>query len=198
MNASNHTFHSSYREMVLEHLFIGEILKHCWQKQRPRVEILKSQVDDSGYDIVLVADTFIRYVQLKSSFVGAATPRVTINIGLAEKPSGCVIWMQFDPKSLMFDSFLWFGGDKDQPLPSLERFEVATHTKRNSLGVKTLRKNMRYVKKSAFTKLDTIADVVDVLFGSVAPDSSENDPTEYDPDTTSWPGKTPVRSEVRT
>ena len=53
MPLPDHTNHSSYREMVLEHLFVGEIMRHCWQCHLPRIEMLKSQVDASGYDIVL-------------------------------------------------------------------------------------------------------------------------------------------------
>lgn len=166
--------------MVLEHLFVGEVLKHCWQHNLPRIELLKSQVDNSGYDIVLVADSVMRHIQLKASFEGAVTSRVTVNIGLAKKLGGCVIWMQFDPESLEFNHFLWFGGKPDEVLPSLGEFKIARSTKGNALGVKTLRPNIRYVKRSAFTKLDTISDVVNVLFGSVASDSNENDPTKDD------------------
>jgi hypothetical protein len=51
--ATDHNLLSSYREMLLEHLFAGEVMRHVWLSGIKRLEILKPQVDDGGYDIVL-------------------------------------------------------------------------------------------------------------------------------------------------
>jgi hypothetical protein len=79
--------------MVLEHLFVGEVTRSCWRNQLPRIEMLKSQVDNSGYDVVLEANGLMRHIQLKSSHVGAAIAGVGITIELAKNPlavsSGC-------------------------------------------------------------------------------------------------------------
>lgn len=163
--ATQHSIHSSYREMVLEHLFVGEVMKYCWRNQLARIEMLKSQVDNSGYDIVLEANAIMRHIQLKSSHVGAATPGVNINVELANKPSGCVVWTYFEPESLEFSHFLWFGQKPGEQLASLDKFRTGTHNKRNAQGVKTERVNIRYLTKAAFTKFDIIGDVVKVLFG---------------------------------
>lgn len=53
MIATDHNLLSSYREMLLEHLFAGEVMRHVWLSGIKRLEILKPQVDDGGYDIVL-------------------------------------------------------------------------------------------------------------------------------------------------
>ena len=169
MSVNMHTHHSSYREMVLEHVFVGEILRNCWKQGRPLVEILKSQVDASGYDLVLDAGGITRHVQLKASHVGSHTPQVPINIELGRKPSGCVVWMYFEPQSMEFDHFLWFGSAPGSPLPELEDFRIATHTKRNASGVKTERPNIRLIPKAKFTRVASIDNLVELLFGHPAP-----------------------------
>lgn len=126
--------------------------------------MLKSQVDNSGYDVVLEANAIMRHVQLKTSHVGAATPGVNINVELANKPSGCVVWIYFDPETLEFDHFLWFGEQPGEKLGSLGRFKTSTHNKRNAQGIKTERPNIRYLLKAAFDRLETIEDVVKSLF----------------------------------
>ena len=166
MSASGHSLYSSYREMLLEHLFAGTVMRHLWLRDFGRLEMLKPQVDDSGYDLVLEANAVVRHIQLKASHHGAATPGVSINAALAEKPSGCVIWLRFDPATLDFGPFLWFGGKPGDKLPDLSPFRVTTHTKRNAMGIKTERPNIRYVPKASFQQLPTIEDVVTRLFGS--------------------------------
>lgn len=166
MDPSDHSTYSTYREMVLEHLFVGEVLKHCWHYQLPKLEVLKSQIDNSGYDIVLVSNSITRHVQLKSSHTNSATTQVNINLELSRKPSGCVIWYRFDSTSLEFDHFLWLGGPPGEPLPRLDDFKTAKHSKGNAQGIKLERHNIRYVPKSAFTRLETIREVVDNLFGN--------------------------------
>jgi hypothetical protein len=151
--------------MVLEHLFVGEVMRYCWLNHLPRIEMLKSQVDNSGYDIVLEANSIMRHIQLKASHVGAATPGVGINIELGNKPSGCVVWIFFEPDTLQFSHFLWFGGLPGERLANLDTFRAVTHNKRNAQGVKTERPNIRYLTKATFARLETIQDVVIELFG---------------------------------
>jgi hypothetical protein len=165
VTASEQSVYSSYREMLLEHLFAGAIMKHLWLKGYSRLEILKSQVDDSGYDLILEANNVVRHIQLKSSHIGSTTSRVNINVALARKPSGCVIWMSFDTKTLDFEYFQWFGGDAGEKLPDLGIFKKATHTKRNAQGEKTERPNIRIVPKGDFSRVDTIEELVTRLFG---------------------------------
>lgn len=165
MTINLHTNYSSYREMLLEHLFSGAVMRHLWLTKGQRVELLKPQVDDNGYDLVLEAWGIVRHVQLKASHAGSATARQSINIALAEKPSGCVVWIRFQEDTLELGPFLWFGGAPGQPLPSLASYPVATHAKANAQGVKSDRPRIRSVPRAAFTPLPTIVEVVEHLFG---------------------------------
>lgn len=72
--------------------------------------MLKPQVDDGGYDLVLEANAIVRHVQLKSSFRGSTVDKVNLNVLLASKPSGCVVFMWFDQQTLDLGPFLFFGG----------------------------------------------------------------------------------------
>lgn len=159
---------SSYREMLLEHLFAGAVMRHLWLDGYSRVEMLKPQVDDSGYDLVLEANSVVRHIQLKASHNLAATPRVSVHLGLSEKPSGCVIWLRFDETTLDFGPFLWFGGEPGAKFPDISEEKVTTYTKANAQGVKLPRSNHRYLPKARFTPLKDIPEVVERLFGSKA------------------------------
>ena len=163
--ATEHNLYSSYREMLLEHLFSGEVLRHLWLRGNTRIEVLKPQVDDAGYDLVLEANGVVRHVQLKSSHAGSSTAEVKVGLALAKKPSGCVIWLWFDPKTLSLGPFLWFGGAPGSPLPDLSAFKVAKHTKGNALGVKLERPSIRVVPKNQFQTIVSVPDLCTKLFG---------------------------------
>jgi len=162
--ATEHSLRSSYRESVLEHLFVGEVMKHLWLNQ-VSIEVLKPQVDDAGYDLVFEAKGIVRHVQLKSSYSGAKTSRVNVSLDLGNKPSGCVIWLWFNPGTLELDSFRWFGSGPGTQLPSIAKFKVAKHTKGNALGSKGDRPNLRVIPKKPFKTFKTIAELIHELFG---------------------------------
>src|SRR5262245_47737219 len=134
-----HSEHSSYREKLLEHLFIGDLLRYLWLQGVTTAEFLRPEVDSGGYDLVISCDSVIRHVQMKASHRGAATSRQNVSFRLAEKPSGCVVWLRFDADTLDLGPFLWFGGEPGKPLPDIRVFPVARHTKGNAQGVKAAR-----------------------------------------------------------
>lgn len=68
---SKHTNHSSFREKLIEHIFVGEILKLSWLQGDCAIEIARPEVDNSGYDLIAEHLGLIRHIQLKSSFVGS-------------------------------------------------------------------------------------------------------------------------------
>jgi hypothetical protein len=102
------THQSVYREHLIEHLLIGELLKHSWLHDLASLEISKPELDRGGHDIILESTGITRHVQLKSSAHAAKTARQKIHVDLADKPSDCVIWVQFDPDTLEMGPFLFF------------------------------------------------------------------------------------------
>jgi hypothetical protein len=162
-----HYLQSSYREKLIEHLFIGELLKLSWAKKDYSLEVSKPEVDASGYDIIAEANGVIRHIQLKGSYKGASTSGQKVHMALSAKPSGCVVWIYFDPDSLELGPFYFFGGNPNESLPNISEFRVAKHTKGNAQGHKAERPNFRVVNKGKFTKYDLIRELYDKLFGSI-------------------------------
>jgi hypothetical protein len=160
--------YSSFRENTLEHIFIGDCLRRLWARGVYDAEVLRADVDAAGYDIVMEVGGVLRHIQLKASYNGARTSKQNVNAKLAEKPSGCVVWMGFDPDTIELGPFYWFGGAPTEPMLALTDLKKAKHTKGDATGAKAERQNTYVVKKSAFEKLDTIDEVIDRLFGEVA------------------------------
>lgn len=58
---SLHSSHSSFREKLLEHLFIAELLKKSWKTGCCDIEVAKSEVDSKGYDLIVEAEDLTAY-----------------------------------------------------------------------------------------------------------------------------------------
>tara|TARA_B100000315_G_C14567613_1_gene583793 strand:- start:50 stop:547 length:498 start_codon:yes stop_codon:yes gene_type:complete len=161
---------SVYREAVLEHLFVGELLRYLWVSGPVRAEVMKPRVDDAGYDVVIESNRVLRHIQLKASFHGAKTARQKVNRELANKPSGCIVWILFDTKTMNLGPFLYFGSEPGEPLPTLESFPVARHSKGNAKGHKAKRPGIHVVPKAKFRELQTIEELAATLFGPIPVD----------------------------
>jgi|SRR5438105_3685114 len=86
--ASAHSSDSSLREQALGHVFLGQLLTFMWRNGARDIEVLKSEVDRGGYDVVLEANGVIRHVQLKSSFRGSQVREVDVSTRLRANPAG--------------------------------------------------------------------------------------------------------------
>ncbi|MGO2285306.1 MULTISPECIES: hypothetical protein [Gammaproteobacteria] len=165
---TEHSLHSSYREKLIEHLLVGELLKFSWKNKDFTLEIAKPEVDNSGYDIIAEANGIIRHIQLKTAFIGSATATQKIHISLAKKPSGCVVLVYFNSETLELGPYYFFGAAPGHPLPSLESLKIAKHTKGDATGLKLERPNIRILNKGKFDKLKTIDDLYSQLFGNAS------------------------------
>jgi hypothetical protein len=161
-----HSIHSSGREKVLEHIFLGDLLRALWRMGVHDVQVLRPEVDRNGYEFMLGHEKIRRSVQLKSTYRGGKAKEVTLNRNLENEPSGCVIWMMFDKDTLELGPFLWLGGPPGEPLPELDG-KVGRHTKGDRNGVKAERPNTRVVSRSWFRRLATIEEVAAALFGGL-------------------------------
>ncbi len=85
-------------------------------------------------------------MQLKSSFMGARRSEVTANVKLLDRPSACILWIFFDPDTLLLGPFLWFGGVAGERIPPLGE-KIARHTKPNAKLEKADRPAHRVAKK---------------------------------------------------
>jgi hypothetical protein len=172
INSENST-RSSLRESIIEHLLIGEILKELWKEHAIQVEVLKPQVDDAGYDIVIEckrnskSDASIPcYIQLKSSFVGSKTAKVSLCEKLTTKPYWCVIWVFFDPKTPVLGPLLYFGTATGQTSSDIAKLMPTKHSKGDATGNKAIRPGHYDVPKGQFIELAKIQNVIDKLFST--------------------------------
>ena len=153
---------SLVRESLVEYLFLGALLKAHWPG---RIEVSKPRVDDSGYDLILEARGIVRHVQLKGSFKDSKTRKQKVHARLAEKPSGCVIWIVYD-SDFNFRNFRWFGDEPGERLPDLSEFPKAKKTGTDADGNKRERSDIYEVGKRAFKKRTIeIEEVSEWLFG---------------------------------
>jgi len=163
MKNEQHCFSSSFREKVIEHLFVGELLKISWQRGHS-LEISHPEVDNQGYDLILELNRTIRHLQLKASYSKGKTVRQKISLSLGKKSSGCVVWIYFDADSLALGPFMYFGGNAGCPLPDISHFKTAKHEKGDSSGYKADRPNIKVVNKGMFERHDSIVKLYDRLF----------------------------------
>lgn len=158
------THRSSVLEKVLEYRFLAKITSELLKRGIDDFAVLRSDVDCDGSDLVIEAGGVIRHIQLKGLVRGGARANVTVHTRLATKPSGCVVWMVYDPDTYELGPFRWFGATPGSPLPPLGD-RVARHSRGNAGGVKAERPAHRIVRGGLFERLDSDAELVDRLFG---------------------------------
>jgi hypothetical protein len=158
--------HSSFYEQLIEHLFISEVLQEMRFRFNQWPEVLKSEIDASGYDLVIESNKVIRHIQLKASYIGSKSNSVTLNTSLSEKPCGCAIrieWL-FNKQNRIEMKYYFFGNLPGQPLPDISTHPIGKHSKANSQGEKSERPATRTVKKAEFIRLNNITELVQQLF----------------------------------
>lgn len=164
---SSHYLHSVLRERIVEHVFVGEALRALWKRGLTDVEVLRSEFDAGGYDLVMSHGKVVRHIQFKSTTEFGKAARVSVSLKLSEKPSGCVIWIVVSPRELEIKSYRWFGDAPGKPLPAIAGLKPAKHTRANaSTATKLERAGHRIVPAARFERLDSIDGVLDRLFGA--------------------------------
>lgn len=158
--------HSSFYEQLIEHLFISEVLQEMRFKFNQWPEVLKAEIDASGYDIVIESNNIMRHIQLKTSIIGASKTSIYLNTALSAKPNGCAIWIewQINERNKIEMQYLFFGNPPGQPLPDISAHSISKHSKANALGEKCDRPATRIIKKAEFSRLSSITELVQRLF----------------------------------
>lgn len=163
LSLAPHSENSTLRERIVEHAFVGDALRRLWRCDVTDVEILRSEFDAHGYDLVVARGKIVRHIQFKTGL--SKTPgKVSVSRALAAKPSGCVIWIRVTHQ-LDMGPFFWFGNGPRKPLPAIDCYPHPPRTTRNKEGVRPLRINHHEVPGAAFAELATLDDVLIRLLG---------------------------------
>jgi hypothetical protein len=81
-------------------------MKCLWCRGIRDIDVLRSEVDQGGYDVAISCNGIHRYIQLKASHLQAKTNRQNVNVNLATRPGGCVLWLRFDAATLALGPYL--------------------------------------------------------------------------------------------
>ena len=134
-----HSSHSTLRERIVEHVFVGEALRAMWRRGVTDVEVLRSEFDAHGYDLVIGRGPIVRHIQFKTG-LQFKPGSVSVSRVLGEKPSGCVIWIRLT-LDLDMGPYWWFGGKPGEPLPGLSEFDSPKRIGRRVTGERPYRVN---------------------------------------------------------
>ncbi|NDV28144.1 hypothetical protein [Desulfovibrio sp. JC010] len=158
-----HCTHSSFRENILEHMLIGEVTRTLWKRGYPATEVMRTEVDAMGYDIVFSVNGYTRFVQLKARKAGARGTSLSVNRSLENKHGGCVIVILCDEVDLALKGFRWFGNRPDEKMTELPD-KVAKRPTANSQGVKPELKSKCLMNWGLFQPIADVEELVDVMF----------------------------------
>jgi hypothetical protein len=157
-----HYENSSLRENIVEHLFIGLALGKLWNAGITNAEILRSEFDAYGYDLVISYGDIVRHVQMKTS---TSLTKVSVSKLLAQKSSGCVLFIKLD-NCLNLGPFYFFGATAGQQLPDLGEFKSTRRTAPKSDGKKHERKMHHDIPLSKFQRFETIEKLMANMLGT--------------------------------
>ena len=142
---------SLVREKILEHRLLSD-LALVMLGRGVEMDVLRSEFDAHGHEVVLEAAGVMRHVQLKATVHDGKGSAVIINSKLSSKPSGCVIWSTYDRETLDITSYRWLGAPPGQPLTSLGE-RLARRVRGNAQGFKAQMPGHRVVAKGRFERL---------------------------------------------
>lgn len=152
-------------EKVVEYRFLADLTAELLRRDLD-FEVLRGDVDAYGYDLVIEVGALSRHIQLKSAYKGAKTKSQSVSVLLSAKPSGCLVWITYDPKTFNLVSFRFLGGLPGEPFLLAADAPVALSTRYNKDGVRTSRPNHRKAKRESMKLVTEISDLADLLFGA--------------------------------
>jgi len=171
--ADPHTHKSALRERIVEHAFVSKLLRALWSKRITDAEVLRSEFDAYGYDLVVERGKIVRHIQLKTKRVKPEqrnrrpSGTATIASSLQRKPSACVLWLGVDD-NLSIISYFWFGSSPGDPLPDVDCFKISKRVTPTGAGKRPLRPNYREVPLSKFDRLNGFDEVLEKLLGPLS------------------------------
>lgn len=170
-SAVSNTSNSVAFELMLENLFLSELLQEMWFARGQVVDVLHSPVDAYGYDLVLQCGGVTRHVQLKAKRLTGKTANYKLSTLLYNQPAACVVVLEWDLSpgaTRVMLTYRWFGGGPHEPIPNLGE-KVAKHTKGNSQGIKKEKPLHRVIPLGKFSKVSSMTDIAKLLFGPAGP-----------------------------
>lgn len=157
---------SSHVENVLIHALIAKVAQELWQRD-PWLDfqVFKTDVDDSGFDLVLGCKGMMRFIQIKQTHLQGKAAKYSMRLDFTRMMGACAIVVVFDGNALEIDHFLFYGGLPGESMPDISGNQPSLSPGRRSAdGTRKIRANYRDVSRSVFQGPLGIAGLVNLLF----------------------------------
>ena len=159
---------SSYVENILIHRLVANLAGEMWRRDPSTpMHIFNSEVDESGFDLVLGCGDKLRYIQVKQVHLTGSASKFSVRLEFTRLLGSCVIVIVHTADELQVDHYLFYGGAADEPMPSVEHNKpTVSPIKKDAEGKKKVRAHYRDIPRRRFQgPLDT-PTLLDVLFRS--------------------------------
>jgi hypothetical protein len=161
---------SSYIENVLRHNLVASLSSAVWQHDPfASLQVFNSEVDDSGFDLVLGLGLKVRYVQLKQAHEDKVPSHCSLRLSFSKMHGSCVILMSYSVATLQLTSFRFFGSaSPSEAMPIIEELSPSKSPgRRNAAGERKVRTNYRDVPvRRRFQGPLSVEELLHALFPS--------------------------------
>ena len=111
---------STFFENVHTHRFLAELLTTCVLRSPPLfLDVLRSEVDDAGIDLVLTSGAQVRYIQLKARAESVPPKPYAISKRLLRMPGGAIVWIRYSKETLLAYDYYALIGEIDQRIDDI-------------------------------------------------------------------------------
>lgn len=113
---------SRFFENLLEHRFLFDLRRHLVLRKDPMLlNVLKSEVDAFGFDLVLSVGEHTYHIQMKTRSGSPPTNSYELSESLWRLQNACAIWMLYDPNTIEPTGYYLLG----KPLPPIDEFPAS-------------------------------------------------------------------------
>ena len=157
---------SSYVENVLVHRLVADLASELWNRDpNSPLHIFNSEVDDSGFDLVLACANTLRYIQVKQVHLHGKASKFSVRLEFTRLRGSCVVVVVHSESELQVEHFLFFGGSASKPMPSVESEKASVSPiKRSEDGKKKVRPHYRDIPRKKFRGPLNTGELLDALF----------------------------------
>ena len=152
-------------EAALKHAFLWRVYSELWRRDpSTKLLVFDSEIDDSGFDVVLSVGSYTRHLQLKCTIEGSKTQSVALRQSLCDLQGGSVVWMEYGRSTLEVQKYHLFSYSNPLEPLSFTKFPLAKTVRADSTGFKKVRQAIHLVPKSAFRQDLPFDLILKVLF----------------------------------
>lgn len=157
---------SSYVENVLIHRLVAALAGELWRHDpESQLHIFNSEVDNSGFDLVLGYRDQLRYIQIKQVHVKGAASKFSVSLDFSRIPGSCVVLIVHTESDLQIDHCCFFGCSVREPMANIEALKTTVSPiKRGADGKKKTREHYRDIPRKRFQGPFSPDQLLRVLF----------------------------------